>query len=303
MSHVLVTGGTGLVGHFITEGLLAAGFKVSVAGRRPHGAGFFSAPVGFRAAELKPEGPRAGLFEGITALVHAAFDHVPGRYRGGEGDDPDGFRARNLTGTQRLFAAARAAGISRTVFLSSRAVYGQQPPGVRLFETSEPAPDTLYGSVKLGGEQALAAMNGPGFSGASLRVTGVYGPPAPGRRHKWADLFADYLAGREIAPRAGTEVHGRDVADAVRLILEAPADALAGEVFNVSDLVIDRRDILAPLKAASACPHPLPLAADAAALNVMDIRRLEALGWRPGGRALFNATMTALTSATETGRR
>lgn len=303
MSHVLVTGGTGLVGRFITEGLLAAGYEVSVAGRRPHAAGFFSAPVGFRAAELVPEGPQAGLFEGITALVHAAFDHVPGRYRGGEGDDPDGFRARNLTGTQRLFEAARTAGLRRAVFISSRAVYGRPPAGARLFETSEPAPDTLYGSVKLGGEQALAAMSGPGFSGASLRVTGVYGPPAPGRTHKWADLFADYLAGREVTPRAGTEVHGRDVADAVRRLLDAPAHALAGSVYNVSDLVIDRRDILAPLKAASACPYPLPPAADAAALNVMDTGRLEAVGWRPGGRALFNATMTALTSATETGRR
>lgn len=297
MSHVLVTGGTGLVGRFITEGLLGAGYDVSVAGRRAPEPGFFTGPVGFHNYALLPEAPRPGLFDGITALVHAAFDHLPGRYRGGEGDDPERFRARNLTGTQRLFEAARDAGLDRAVFMSSRAVYGRQPAGARLFETTKPQPDTLYGQVKLAGEAALAALCKPGFIGASLRVTGVYGPPAPGRAHKWAPLFADYLAGRDIAPRAGTEVHGRDVAEAVRLMLEAPADAIAGEVFNVSDLVIDRRDILAPLRAARQSPHPLPPPADTSALNVMETGRLEALGWHPGGRGLFDATMTALISS------
>ncbi len=294
MSHVLITGGTGLVGRFITEGLLAGGHEVSVAGRKVPAPGFFSGPVGFRAVELLPEGAWPGLFDGVTALVHAAFDHLPGRYRGGEGDDPEGFRARNLTGTQRLFEAARAAGVSRAIFLSSRAVYGRQPAGARLFETTEPQPDTLYGAVKLRGEKALTALSRPGFSGVSLRVTGVYGPPTPGRAHKWAELFADYLAGREITPRAGTEVHGSDVARAVRLMLEAPADALTDKVYNVSDLVIDRRDILAPLKSAAHSPYPLPPPAATAALNVMDTGRLEMLGWRPGGRDLFEATIKML---------
>lgn len=296
MSGILVTGGTGTVGRFIVEGLLTAGHDVMVAGRHAPALGLFTRDVGFRVAALSPDGPPAGLFDGAEALVHAAFDHVPGRYRGGEGDDPEGFRARNLIGTQRLFEAARDAGLSRAVFLSSRAVYGRQPPGARLFETTVPDPDTLYGEVKLRGEAALSALCGPGFTGASLRVTGVYGLPGPGAAHKWSGLFADYLAGREIAPRAGTEVHGEDVAAAVGRLLEAPASALAGQVYNVSDLVIDRRDILAPLKAARQCPHPLPPAADATALNVMDTSRLEALGWRPGGRAAFEAVISELTA-------
>ena len=294
MSHVLVTGGAGLVGRFIVEGLLGAGHQVTVAGRNRPEAGFFSRTVGVRQATLSPDRPPAGLFDGISALVHGAFDHVPGRYRGGEGDDPQGFRARNLGGTERLLAAARQSGVARAVFLSSRAVYGRQPPGARLAETTAPHPDTLYGEVKLGGEQALATLCAPGFSGASLRITGVYGLPAPGRPHKWSSLFADYLAGREIAPRAGTEVHGRDVAEAVRLVLETRSASPGGAIYNVSDVVIDRRDILAPLKAATGCQYPLPPPGDAEALNVMDTTRLQALGWRPGGRALFDQVLGAL---------
>jgi len=297
MSHVLVTGGSGYVGRFIVEALMDAGHGVSIAGRRAPRHDLFSRPVDFRAAPLSPDGPPPGLFDGITALVHAGFDHVPGRYRGGEGDDPAGFRACNLTGTKRLFTAARDAGVGRVVFLSSRAVYGRQQPGVRLFETTPPDPDTLYGEVKLEGERALIALDAPGFVGTSLRVTGVYGAPAPGEPHKWSALFEDYLKARPIAPRVGTEVHGSDVAQAVCRVLAAPAGRVAGTVFNVSDLLIDRRDMLAPLKLATGCPHPLPAPGDAGQVNAMDTARLAGLGWSPGGRDLFAATMAELVDA------
>ena len=97
-----------------------------------------------------------------------------------------------------------------------------------------------------------------GFCGASLRITGVYGPAGLGLEHKWEGLFRDYLAGRPIEPRAGTEVHGDDVAAAVRLILEAPAARVCGEVFNVSDMLVDRRAILSIVQDAAGSPHPLP---------------------------------------------
>jgi nucleoside-diphosphate-sugar epimerase len=44
---------------------------------------------------------------GCEALVHCAFAHVPGRYRGGEGEDPEGFLRLNLEGTLRLWDEAR----------------------------------------------------------------------------------------------------------------------------------------------------------------------------------------------------
>src|SRR5690606_24030385 len=124
-----------------------------------------------------------------------------------------------------------------------------------------------------------------GFSGISLRVTGVYGPAGPDRTHKWAGLFADYLAGRHIETRAGTEVHGSDVAAAVRLLLEK--EDVACLVFNVSDVLVDRRDILSIVKRVTGCPHPLPQPADKAAINRMRCDRLMKLGWQPGGMALL----------------
>lgn len=297
---VLVTGGTGFVGRFIVERLARAGHAVAVMGRNPPPAGFFTRPVGFIAGGLDPLVDQTDALRGIDHLVHAAFDHLPGKYRGGEGDDPVSFRRRNRDGSVALFDAAKRAGVRRAVFLSSRAVYGQQRPGAVLDETMEPFPDTLYGGVKLSAERALRALSGDGFTAVSLRVTGVYGPAALGRAHKWAELFSDYRAGRPLAPHVATEVHGDDVAAAVELALahdDLPEDGL----LNVSDLVLDRRDLLAIVRSATACPHPLPEAADASPLNVMSTDRLRALGWRPGGQPLLERTVRALLDTVRTG--
>jgi len=288
---VLVTGGTGLVGRYIVEELLAAGYEVTVAGRRAPANHLFSSPVGFRRLSLDAEDHPEALLEGITSLVHAAFDHVPGRYRGGEGDDPEAFRRRNLDGSVRLIAAARRSGLRRAVLLSSRAVYDGIPAGIPLTEAADLAPSSLYGEIKLGCERAFSALNGPDFTTASLRLTGVYGDLKP---NKWDGLIADYLAGRPVPLRAGSEVHGRDAGRAVRLMLEADAARVGGESFNASDLITDTHDILFFVKQVRECPHPLPHRAETAAVAAMECGKIRALGWVPGGAALFADTVTRL---------
>lgn len=290
----VVSGGTGYVGRFIVEGLLSLGHDVTVMGRQAPPAGFFSKPVRFAPLTLEPNAVSARPFEGTDFFIHAAFDHVPGKYRGGEGDDPTTFRRRNLDGSIALFETAKAAGMRRAVFLSSRAAYGPQPPGTWLDEADEVRPDTLYGKVKLEAERALQELSDADFQGIGLRVTGVYGPAGPGRAHKWAGLFQDYLAGRGIPPRAGTEVHGRDVAAAVRLTLET--ERPQNGIFNVSDLLVDRCDILAIVKRITGSPHPLPDPSDKGAVNVMRMDRLRALGWRPGGLKVLEDTIAELLS-------
>jgi UDP-glucose 4-epimerase len=205
----LVTGGTGLVGRYIVETLLDAGYDVSVAGRSAPADDLFSRPVAFRSATLDPDGTGHGLFDGIDAVIHAAFDHLPGRYRGGEGDDPERFRRINLDGSIRLFEAASARVSSVSVFLSSRAVYDGVTPGTPLTEDLPLQPTfALWRNQASGRAGARVALNAPGFTTSSLRLTGVYGDLRP---NKWDGLFADYLAGRRVPVRAGTEVHGRDV--------------------------------------------------------------------------------------------
>ncbi len=323
MRRIVVSGGTGFVGRFIVEVLLEGGAEIVVAGRTPPRAGLFSRSVS-HAPLVLGEPPQAGLFEGVDCFVHAAFDHLPGKYRGGEGNDPAGFRRRNLDGSVALFEAAKAAGAASVVFVSSRAVYGTQPQGTLLTEDTRPRPDTLYGEIKLAVEDHLLSMADADFRPVVLRVTGVYGSAGAGRTDKWHSLIGDYLAGRPIPPHAATEVHGEDVARAVSLL---SADRAVAGIFNVSDILVDRHDLLAIVRDAAArssegltptpapssswgggrgggsdlaqtslqragiALHPLPARADASSLNVMSTEKLRALGWRPGGVPLLERTV------------
>jgi len=285
-----ITGATGLVGRFFVEEALDRGEPVTVLGRIPPPAGFYSAPVAFRPYRL---GDRPDL-SGHDAVIHCAFSHVPGRYRGGEGDDPDGFAHSNLQGSVALFGAAKASGVSHLLFLSSRAVYGGYPPGTLLTEEMPPRPDTLYGEVKWQAEQALFALAGDGFTVTSLRATGVYGPAGPGQRHKWADLFDDFRAGREIAPRRGTELHGDDLAAAARLIRATPTEQVSGRAFNLSDIVLDRHDLFELVARAARLEEiPLPPRSDAP-VSEMCTARLRGLGWKPGGIGKLRSTVPTL---------
>lgn len=288
---VLVSGGTGLVGRHVVEGLLGAGYKVIVGGRVQPDPEAFSKPVGFVPLFLEPDLDQTEAFDDAYFFVHAAFDHVPGKYRGGEGGDPVQFRRLNLDGSVKLFETARRAGTRRAVFLSSRAVYDGLPSGTELTENLLLQPDSLYGEIKLDGERALSALSQPGFTTASLRLTGVYGNRQP---NKWDPLIADYLAGRPVPSRAGTEVHGRDVAAAVRLMLETEAGVIDGQVFNVSDILTDTREILGCLPHR---PNPLPPPGDRGAVNVMSTARINALGWEPGGLALLRETVRDLANS------
>ena len=294
MAAILVCGGAGTVGRFVVEGLLARGHEVAVAGRTRPAEGYFSVPVGFRTLSLEPAEIDPELFRGIDHVVHAAFDHVEGKYRGGEGTDPDGFVRRNLQGSIALFETAQTAGVRRLVFLSSRAVYGLKQAGETLTEATEPEPETLYGQVKLDAEKALLAMAGESFEPVVLRVTGVYGPAGPGREHKWSALIRNLLDGLPVAARTATEVHGDDVAGAVALVLEADLDALGERLFNVSDLVVDRVDIARIVADTVGRRLPACARSDASGLNVMDTRLLRALGWRPGGEERLRATVAAM---------
>ncbi|WP_415391684.1 NAD-dependent epimerase/dehydratase family protein [Paracoccus sp. SJTW-4] len=263
---VAVTGASGLVGRFLTRGLAVAGHRVETL-------------QGWRLGQPAP-------LDGCEALIHAAFAHVPGRYRGGEGDDPEGFVALNRDASLRLFEQARAAGVAQVVFLSSRAVYDALPAGTPLPDGTAPAPHSLYGRVKAETEAGLAALARPGFATASIRATGIYGP---GAGHKWTGLFADYLAGQPVAPRIGTELHGDDLAAAALLILGRGATG----AFNASDLTLDRHDLLAELRRLTGCRHPLPPRAKTP-VSAMSCERLAAMGWRPGGWPLLRKALPAM---------
>jgi UDP-glucose 4-epimerase len=170
---------------------------------------------------------------GVDAIVHLAA-------RAGIPDsvvDPIGTFEANVVQTLGLLDAARRAGIARFVFASSNAAAGDHEPPAD--ETDLPHPVSPYGASKLAGEaycQAYAATYG--MAACSLRFSNAYGPYSLHKRSVVATWLRAALAGEPVTihgdgGQTRDFVHASDVADAVLAALDAPADRVAGELFQV----------------------------------------------------------------------
>ncbi|MYZ47976.1 NAD-dependent epimerase/dehydratase family protein [Propylenella binzhouense] len=296
-----VTGATGYVGQFVVGRLLAEGVAVRAWHRGAVPPPLFPG-VEWLAGNLRDAASIGRLVAGAGILVHCALEHVPGRYRGGEGGDVAGFYEANLAGSVRLLQAAREAGVARALVLSSRAALGDSRPAGLLGDDAQPQPDSHYGAVKAALEAVVSAYGrGEGWPVAALRPTGIYGLVQPVERSKWFGLVAAALDGAAAPePRAGSEVHGADVAEAVWRIVTADPALVAGRAFNCSDLAVDRADLIGILEGLAGRPLARPARAPAPRI-VMSCPGLAALGVVFGGRPRLEATVAELAAQVEAG--
>ena len=171
---VLVTGGAGYIGSVVTEELLKDGHEVVVydslyKGHREavvEGASFVQ-------ADLADAGTlRTALSANkIEAVVHMAADSLVGE----SCEDPARYYRNNVVNGLTLLDAMRETNVSRIVFSSTAATYGQ-PDKQPIEETAPNQPTNPYGQSKLAFEQAMrwyADAYGLGF--AALRYFNAAG--------------------------------------------------------------------------------------------------------------------------------
>ncbi len=144
----------------------------------------------------------------------------------------------NHEGSVRIANAARDAGVRRFVYASSCSVYGVGS-GEFLDETSPTNPQTAYAQCKVLVERDLLPMADDRFSVVFLRNATAYGP-SPRMRFDIVlnDLCALARTKKKIAMVSDGSpwrpiVHVEDICEAMRCAVEAPADAVNGQVFNV----------------------------------------------------------------------
>jgi nucleoside-diphosphate-sugar epimerase len=144
----------------------------------------------------------------------------------------------NHKGSVRLAELARKAGIRRFVYTSSCSVYGAGT-GDFLDETSPPNPQTAYAECKTLVERDVGKMAGDDFCPVFLRNATAYGP-SPRMRFDIVinDLSALAWTTKRIAMVSDGSpwrpvVHVADMCEAIYRSLEAPEDAVRGQIFNV----------------------------------------------------------------------
>lgn len=170
---------------------------------------------------------------GFDAVVHMAE----------LSNDPIGDRIGEVTydinhlGSVGLASAAKRAGVSRFVYMSSCSVYGVADGTVD--ETSPTDPQTAYARCKALVERDVTALADDDFSPTFLRNATAFGA-SPRQRF---DIVLNNLAGlawtthRIAMTSDGTPwrplVHGLDIAKAIRAVLDAPREDVHAQVLNV----------------------------------------------------------------------
>ncbi len=242
MANFLITGVAGFIGSHIAEALIARGDRVR---------GFdnlstsklenIPAGVEFVKGDLADADITAAVCRDVDGIFHeGALPSVPRSVK-----DPRTSHRSNIEGTFNLLEGARAAGVKRVVYAASSSAYGNQP-GFPRVETMLPAPVAPYPVQKLAGElymQSYARVYG--METVCLRYFNIFGPrqtpdsPYSGVIAKWCMQMLEPQ--QDTAPVIqGDGEQGRDftyIANAVSanlLALAAPAERVAGRVFNVA---------------------------------------------------------------------
>lgn len=172
-AHVLVTGASGLLGSSVARRLVEAGHPVTTLQRRPSGV------EGARDVQGSVTDPDSvadalagdGDLPPVTAVVHmAAKVSMAG--------DPADFDAVNIEGTRTLLAAAKKAGVTRWVHISSPSV---AHAGTALMgDGASPASPALargdYARTKAAGELLALDADADDFRVLALRPHLMWGP-------------------------------------------------------------------------------------------------------------------------------
>jgi nucleoside-diphosphate-sugar epimerase len=232
---ILVTGTDGYLGCLLAPELLRDRHEVRGVDTGFYKSGWLYHGVAATVQTLAKDIRRltAADLEGADAVVHMAE----------LSNDPLGQLSPTITyqinhlASVRLAELARRAGVDRFVYMSSCSVYGVADGEVD--ETSPVNPQTAYAECKTMVERDLTAMASDTFAPTFLRNATAFGA-SPRMRF---DIVLNNLAGlawteKKIAMVSdGTPwrplVHGLDIAKAIRCVLVAPVELVAGEVYNV----------------------------------------------------------------------
>ena len=314
---ILVTGGAGYIGSHTVRALIEAGRDVVVADNLLTG---FQAAVHpkarFYQADIRDRAAMDALFEKeqIEGVIHfAAFSQV-----GESMNDPLKYYDNNLCGTTGLLQSMVAHGVSRIVFSSTAATYGE-PERVPILETDRTEPTNCYGETKLAMERMMDwTSRAHGLRYVALRYFNACGAHPSGEIGEAHDpethlipLILQVPAGKrekimifgeDYPTHDGTcirdYIHVSDLAQAHILALDYLLAGGENNVFNLGNGVgFTVKEVIDVARKVTG--HPIPAetaprrAGDPAQLVASSEKARTVLGWKPQYDELETIVATA----------
>ena len=242
MAHYLITGVAGFIGSNLAKALVERGERVrgidNFATGKPENLAALRGKLDFREADINNLDSVRKACQGVDFVLHeAAIPSVPKSVA-----DPIGSNVANVDGTLNVLVAARDAKVKRVVYAASSSAYGDTPT-LPKHEEMTPNPISPYAVAKLTGELYMQVFYRVyGLETVSLRYFNIFGPQQDANS-QYSGVLAKFitlmLKGQQPTIYGDGE-QSRDftfvenVVQANLLACKAPADQVAGKVFNIA---------------------------------------------------------------------
>jgi len=258
MARYLITGIAGFIGSALATALVGRGEQVrgvdNFATGRLANLDHVRGQIDLLEADLRDRMAIRQACDGIDyVLHHGALASVPLSV-----EAPEPSHRCNMDGTFNILEAARAARVRRVIYAASSSAYGAQQVPSR--ESMPPMPISPYAVQKLAGEYyATSYWQVYGLETVSLRYFNIFGP-RQSADSSYSGVMARFIQQMLSGVRPtifGTGKQTRDFTHVDNVVLanllacEAPAEKIAGKVFNIAcggqHTLNDLYDVLAEL--------------------------------------------------------
>jgi UDP-glucose 4-epimerase len=299
---VLVTGGAGYIGSVVVEELLKDGHEVVIYDNLAKGHRESVPPEAkFVHADLHDRDQVIATLrdDSIEAVIHMAADSLVGE----SVEKPDKYYQNNVVGGLSLLDGMREAGVTRLVFSSTAAVYGE-PEKQPIEETDPTSPTNTYGDTKIAFEHALRRYDEAyGIHSVALRYFNASGATERcGEWHNPETHLIPLVLQAATGARQHVEIYGDDyptrdgtcVRDYIHVVDLARAHVLALNILGERSAIYNLgcggdgytvREVIDVATKVSGCNIPIKTvgrrAGDPAVLIASSDRIKSELGWAP----------------------
>ncbi|MBX9837326.1 MAG: SDR family oxidoreductase [Silvanigrellaceae bacterium] len=232
---IFITGGAGYVGSMLVPRLLKEGYEITVFDLMIYGEDVIQDHKNLHKikGDIRDLKLLNNIIPGHDAVIHlACISNDPSFEL-----NPELGKSINLDAFEPLVQISKKSNISRFIYASSSSVYGVKKEK-DVHEGMDLEPLTDYSKFKADCENILSKYQSDNFTSVTIRPATVCGY-SPRQR---LDVVVNILTNlayhkREISVFGGDQlrpnIHMSDMVEAYVLMLKAPKEIIAGEIFNV----------------------------------------------------------------------